>query len=95
MTRTQLMACRIGTIAGALAIAIGVVVAIIDFSTVEQVCAPHYTYFGRPDGTRCRDGDPSMRGIYLAVLGVVIVVCTFIMWAALTPSRKASKPDPE
>ncbi|WP_159840200.1 hypothetical protein [Nocardia sp. CY41] len=95
MTRSQLMACRIGTIIGALALVVGIVVAIVDFSTVEQICTPHTAYFGRPDGVRCRDGDPSPRGFYLAILGVVIVVCTFIMWAAMTPRKRVGNRDEE
>lgn len=88
MTRTQLIACRTLTVLGGLAVIIGIVTAVIDLNNIPQVCTPHTGYFGKPDGIRCRDGDPNYRGLYLAGLGVVIVVCTFIMWAALTPRRK-------
>ncbi|MGW5387191.1 hypothetical protein [Nocardia sp. NPDC003963] len=87
MTRTQLMACRAGTILGAAALIVGLVVAVIDLNNLPQVCTPHIGYSGEIEGTRCRDGDPDLRGLYLAGLGLTIVVCTFIMWAALTPRR--------
>ncbi|MBF6515534.1 hypothetical protein IU421_14775 [Nocardia cyriacigeorgica] len=91
MTRTQLLACRAGTILGAAALLIGVVLWIVDMNNIPEICTPHTGYFGRPDGIRCRNGDPDYRGLYLAGLGLTIVVCTFIMWAALTPSRQRSK----
>jgi hypothetical protein len=87
MTRTQLLACRAGTIIGAVALLAGVILAVIDMNNLPQVCAPHTGYFGRPDGIRCKDGDPDYRGFYLAGLGMTIVVCTFIMWAAMTPRK--------
>ncbi|MFE7799022.1 hypothetical protein [Nocardia sp. NPDC057440] len=91
MTRTQLLACRTGAILGAVALLVGIVVQIIDVNTVEQICSPHTGYFGRPDGVRCHDADPSPRGMYLAVLGLVICVCTAILWAALTPRRAGTE----
>lgn len=91
MTPTQLLACRAGTILGAAALLVGLVLAVIDMNNLPQVCAPHTGYFGKPDGIRCQDGDPNYRGFYLAALGLIIVVCTFIMWAALTPRRQRSE----
>ena len=88
MTRTQLMACRAGVILGGIALIVGLVLAVVDLNNIPQVCTPHTGYFGKPDGIRCQDGDPNYRGLCLAGLGLTIVVCTFIMWAALTPSRK-------
>jgi uncharacterized membrane protein YhaH (DUF805 family) len=86
MTRGQLAVVRSLWIVGALVLIIGIVMLIVDSSTVTETCTHQY-------GLRVceRESSPS-RGWWIAGIGAVTLIATAVAWATLTPPENRPKP---
>ncbi|WP_280448445.1 hypothetical protein [Nocardia brasiliensis] len=86
MTRNQIAVFRSLFVVGALALVAGIVLAIVDYSTVDQNC------YINPGGYEiCRGGDASARGLWIAGVAVLILVGSAVFAVSVTPKGTPSR----
>ncbi|BAD56400.1 hypothetical protein [Nocardia farcinica] len=80
MTKPQLALMRSLTVAGAVALLVGVVLLVFDLANPQEVCSTSIL------GYESCHTSTSNRGAWIAGGAVLFLACTFVAWSTLSPS---------
>lgn len=86
MTRNQIAVFRSLFVVGALALVAGIVLAIVDYSTVDQLCHTNMSGY-----QICRVGDASSRGLWIAGVAVLVLIGSAVFAVSATPRGTPSR----